>query len=136
MHANHMHVEQTRSKATTLTTAQIMHELGSPFVPQIPTEDDEMRRAVMVPGSKPAANGRWPFWMLTATGEDIVSCNGAPALAGGGLVQNIPVAPIPKPHRPIIGIEPAPDGNGVIVCRRSKHLYIQGEVTEQESTCR
>jgi hypothetical protein len=77
-------------------------------------EDDDMagRLIVMVPGAPPSNVGRWQYWRLN--GENILSCNGAPALEGSSPIFGVPSVPLPVGHRPILGIEPAPDGNGVV----------------------
>ena len=93
-------------------------------VPPSQGDDDEMgRRTVMVPGGVPTAQGRWPFWMLSVTGDDIASCNGAPALEGSVLIGTVPNVTIPKPHMKIVGIEPAPDGNGIIATAEDQGTY-------------
>jgi len=80
-------------------------------------EGDDMagRLIVIVPHSAPAANGRWQAWWMT--GEHIVAVNGAPKLVGmvPDPVYGVPVVPLPQPHQPIIGMEAAADGNGVVV---------------------
>jgi hypothetical protein len=48
------------------------------------------------------------------TGEHIISANGAPALLGSVPVFGVPTVELPVGHQPILGIEPAPDGNGVV----------------------
>jgi len=77
-------------------------------------EDDDMagRLIVMVPGAPPSNVGRWQYWRLN--GENILSCNGAPALEGSAPIFGVPSVPLPVGHRPILGIEPAPDGNGIV----------------------
>jgi GH25 family lysozyme M1 (1,4-beta-N-acetylmuramidase) len=81
-------------------------------IPPHPDQENDVRVIVAVPNSNPLPNGRWPHWRLT--GEHIISANGAPALQGSVPVFGVPTVELPKGHRPILGIEPSPDGNGVI----------------------
>lgn len=112
VHLNHIHTEMTRAKARTLSSYQIQSVFVAP--PPPPQGDDMARLIVAVPGSHAQTNGRWPHWRLN--GENILSCEGAPALAGPGatIIVGVPSVPLPVGHRPILGLEPSPNGDGVI----------------------
>lgn len=92
-------------------------------IPPVPPShvESSVRVAVAVPNSNPLPNGRWPFWYLT--GEHIVSCNGAPALLGSKPIFGNPTVQLPIGHQPIIGIEPAPDGNGVLAVAADQGVF-------------
>ena len=112
LHANHMHVEQTRAKSQTLTVAQFNAVADGTAQPPAGVVEDDM--ILVHPNARPYTEGpfrgRWPFYTIQA--DSLIGYNGAP-IKGGTAYGGNWLAPLPKGHAAILGL--AWSGTGQIV---------------------